>query len=65
MNWLALIGVAGFVGALLFGLRTGTMPVGPSWSPYRDEEPGWYWTGAAIHASGAAVSLAAFMGLLR
>ena len=52
-------------GALLFGLRTSTMPVAPSWSPHREEEPGWFWTGAAIHTFAAIASFAAFIGSLR
>jgi len=65
MNWLALIGVAAFAGALVFGFRTGTMPIWAHWSPYREDEPGWFWAGAAIHALLFAASLAGFLGLLR
>ncbi len=64
MNWLAIIGIVAFGGGLLFGLQTGTMPIAPSWSPYREEEPGWFWTGASIHAFAATASFAAFVGLL-
>lgn len=65
MNWLALIGAVAFGGALVFGLQTGTMPIAPSWSPYREDEPGWFWIGAFIYSFAVVASLAAFIGLLR
>ncbi len=65
MNWYALLGVAFFGGLLLFGLRTGSMPYSHSWSFHKDEDPGWFWGGAALHAFLVAFSFADFIGLVR
>lgn len=65
MNWLAFLGLLIFGGLLAFGLRTGTMPMAPYWSPFRDDEPVWFWLGATIYGTGAILSLAAWVGLLR
>ena len=64
MNWIALIGVALFGGALFFGLKTGTMPMRGS-APFRDDEPVLFWSLGAFYALLLLVSLAAFVGLIK